>query len=278
VVPPESAAALLDAAQVDEVWVEGFPSDRAVQEFLAAAATRGGTVRYVLPGNLLPGIRWEFRTFGDFTTATATRTPLDELALLTKSALDLVLSSLLLILALPFMALAALLILLQDGRPVIFRQQRLGLSGRPFTMYKFRTMAKDAEARLAGLLERNEMKGAAFKIRNDPRITPVGRWLRRFSIDELPQLFNVLKGDMSLVGPRPPLPEEVNLYEPAQRRRLSVRPGVTGYWQIRGRNQIADFDRWVELDLEYIDRWSLRLDLQILMRTIPAVLFMRGAR
>jgi lipopolysaccharide/colanic/teichoic acid biosynthesis glycosyltransferase len=146
-------------------------------------------------------------------------------------------------------------------------------------MYKFRSMASDAEMRRAELLPFNQMRGPVFKVAEDPRITPFGRWLRRTSLDELPQLINVLRGNMSLVGPRPlPLYEVENFENTAQRRRLSVRPGLTCLWQISGRNQVHDFGDWVKLDLEYIDRWSLGLDLKILLRTIPAVLFGFGAK
>ena len=145
-------------------------------------------------------------------------------------------------------------------------------------LYKFRTMVENAEAKLHELLAYNEMEGPAFKMKNDPRITKAGKILRKFSIDELPQLWNVLKGDMSLVGPRPPIPSEVDKYEPWQRRRLSMRPGITCLWQVSGRNKIVDFDDWMRLDLEYIDNWSLWLDCKILFKTAPVVLFGIGAK
>jgi lipopolysaccharide/colanic/teichoic acid biosynthesis glycosyltransferase len=159
--------------------------------------------------------------------------------------------------------------------PAIFRQTRVGLHGRLFEVYKFRTMIDGAESQLEDLLEHNEIRGHAFKVTNDPRVTKVGRWLRRTSLDELPQLLNVLRGEMSLVGPRPPLPSEVAGYDIWHRRRLSMKPGMTGLWQIRARRE-ADFDRWVETDLEYIDTWSFWLDLKIMLRTIPAVLGREG--
>ena len=154
---------------------------------------------------------------------------------------------------------------------------RVGQSGRIFTLLKFRSMYADAEDRKKELASFNEMSGPVFKMKNDPRVTPVGRWLRKFSLDELPQLWNVLVGDLSLVGPRPPTPDEVLRYERWHRRRLSVKPGVTCLWQVSGRNAI-DFADWMRLDLTYIDNWSLKLDLKILLRTIPAVLFARGSR
>jgi lipopolysaccharide/colanic/teichoic acid biosynthesis glycosyltransferase len=165
----------------------------------------------------------------------------------------------------------AVAIRLDDGGPVLFRQRRVGLHGRPFDVVKFRSMGVDAEARRAELDHLNEVRGPIFKITGDPRITRVGRFIRRTSLDELPQLLNVLRGDMSLVGPRPPLPSEVEGYDLWHRRRLSMKPGITGLWQVRDRGA-QDFDTWVAADLEYIDRWSLWLDLKILFRTIPAAL------
>ena len=164
-----------------------------------------------------------------------------------------------------------------SGAPVFFRQVRCGLNGRHFTLLKFRTMESGAEDRLAEISHLNEMTGPVFKARRDPRLTAAGRLLRRLSIDELPQLWNVIVGDMSLVGPRPPLPDEVSRYEPWQRRRLSMKPGLTCLWQVSGRSEL-DFDRWMALDLKYIDTWSPLLDLKILLKTVPAVLSGRGAR
>jgi len=173
----------------------------------------------------------------------------------------------------------AILIKLTSPGPVFFRQQRSGLNGAPFTLYKFRTMVTNAEQFKHELEAMNEMSGPVFKVTNDPRVTPVGKWLRRYSLDELPQLYNVLRTEMSLVGPRPLPVDEVKRFENlAHRRRLSVKPGLTCLWQISGRNQISDFRDWVRLDLEYIDNWSLWLDLKILIRTIPAVLIGTGAK
>jgi lipopolysaccharide/colanic/teichoic acid biosynthesis glycosyltransferase len=160
---------------------------------------------------------------------------------------------------------------------VLFRQVRVGRHGRQFVMYKFRSMVVDAERQLEKLKHLNEMSGPVFKITRDPRITAVGAFLRRTSLDELPQLFNILKGDMSLVGPRPPIPTEVAQYKPWQRRRLSVKPGLTGLWQVSGRSELSNFDDWMKLDLRYIDQWSLWLDLKIIFRTVPVVLSRSGA-
>jgi exopolysaccharide biosynthesis polyprenyl glycosylphosphotransferase len=173
----------------------------------------------------------------------------------------------------------AIMIKFSSRGPVFFRQQRSGQNGRPFTLYKFRTMVTNAEQYKHELEAMNEMSGPVFKLTNDPRVTAVGRWLRKYSLDELPQLWNVLRGDMSLVGPRPlPVDEVKRFSDLAHRRRLSVRPGLTCLWQIGGRNQIFDFKEWVRLDLEYIDNWSLWLDVKILLLTIPAVIRGTGAK
>lgn len=208
---------------------------------------------------------------------TFTTTPAAPFPLFLKRLLDIVVSALLLLVLSPLLLLIAVVIRLTSAGPVLFRQTRCGLSQRRFTLLKFRTMVRDAEHRLEEVAHLNEVAGPAFKSKRDPRVTGVGRLLRRLSLDELPQLINVLKGDMSLVGPRPPLPEEVDRYRRWQRRRLSMKPGLTGLWQVSGRAGIDDFDRWIELDLEYIDQWSLSLDLKILLKTIPAVLSARGA-
>ncbi len=193
------------------------------------------------------------------------------LALVTKRIFDIAISAIGLIVLAPFLAVVAWLVKRQDGGPIFFRQSRVGLHGRSFSILKFRSMEVGAEGRIAELAGSNEVAGHAFKVTNDPRITPLGTKLRRWSIDELPQLWNVLRGDMSLVGPRPPLESEVSGYDLWHRRRLSMKPGITGLWQVRSRHE-PEFDRWVADDLEYIDRWSLLLDLQILVRTIPAAL------
>jgi exopolysaccharide biosynthesis polyprenyl glycosylphosphotransferase len=194
-----------------------------------------------------------------------------------KRVIDVIASAVLLIFLSPVLLLAALLIKLTSPGPVMFVQQRLGLSKRHFGIFKFRTMVVDAERRMKEIEHLNEVSGPVFKIKNDPRITPMGRFLRKTSIDELPQLFNVLKGDMSLVGPRPlPIRDYEGFSEDWQRRRFSIRPGITCLWQIGGRSSIS-FEKWMELDLQYIDKWSLWLDFEILVKTIPAVLKGSGA-
>jgi exopolysaccharide biosynthesis polyprenyl glycosylphosphotransferase len=194
-----------------------------------------------------------------------------------KRFLDILVSSAALIALSPLFLFVALLIKLEDGGPVFFAQRRVGKWGREFKMFKFRSMCVDAEQRLQALLARNQhATGVTFKSKDDPRITRIGRWIRKFSIDEFPQFYNVLRGDMSLVGPRPPVPREVALYSPGDRRRLDVTPGLTCFWQIGGRADI-DFPEQVRLDLQYIESQNFWLDLKILLRTVPAVLFGRGA-
>ncbi|MBC8413796.1 sugar transferase, partial [bacterium] len=181
-----------------------------------------------------------------------------------KRLFDFIISSVALLMLSPiFLLIAAIIKVTSDG-PVFFKQARSSLYGRQFQFYKFRTMIVDAESKLKDLMQYNEMSGPVFKMTNDPRVTRIGKWLRKLSLDELPQLWNVCKGDMSLVGPRPPLPSEVEKYTPWQRRRLSMRPGITCMWQISGRNEITDFNEWMQLDLKYIDSWSLWLDFKIL--------------
>jgi lipopolysaccharide/colanic/teichoic acid biosynthesis glycosyltransferase len=176
----------------------------------------------------------------------------------------------------PLWLVAALAIRLSSRGPVLYRQERCGLHGRRFVLLKFRTMVENAEKLRGEVAHLNVMDGPVFKAPADPRVTAVGRFLRRSSLDELPQLLNVLTGDMSLVGPRPPIPQEVEKYAPWQRRRLAMKPGITCLWQISGRSQL-DFSTWMELDLAYIDHWSLWLDAKILVLTVPAVFSGRGA-
>ncbi len=194
-----------------------------------------------------------------------------------KRCLDIAGASVGLFLLSPVLAAIAMAIRLDSRGPIFYRWRVVGLRGRRFTGYKFRTMTPDAEERRAGLESRNEMTGPAFKMRDDPRVTRIGRFLRRFSLDELPQLWSVVKGDMSLVGPRPPLYTEWTRFEPWQRGKLAVKPGVTCLWQVSGRSDIKNFSEWVRLDLEYIDRWSLLLDLKILFATFFAVVRSKGA-
>jgi exopolysaccharide biosynthesis polyprenyl glycosylphosphotransferase len=206
---------------------------------------------------------------------TFTATPHDEILLFVKRCIDVALAGTALLILAPFMAVLALLIKITSPGPVIFRQVRCGLNGRRFVCYKFRSMCVDAE-QLKPQLQHLNKKQTAFKIENDPRLTPVGRYMRKFSVDEWPQLWNVIRGEMSLVGPRPAVPEEVQNYKRWQRRRLRMRPGLTCLWAISGRDEL-DFETWMRLDMQYIDRWSLALDWKIILRTIPHVLLGEGA-
>jgi len=203
--------------------------------------------------------------------------PGDDWRLSIKRFVDIIISALLIILLSPLFILIALAIKLTSKGPVLFVQRRMGLSGKTFMLFKFRSMVTDAEEKLPDLQDKNEMNGPVFKMAKDPRVTTVGRFLRRLSLDELPQLWNVFVGDMSVVGPRPPVPGEVSLYERRDRRRLSMRPGLTCTWQVSGRNDIRDFESWVKMDLEYIDNWSLSKDCVLMAKTIPAVLIGTGA-
>jgi len=193
-----------------------------------------------------------------------------------KRIFDLIVGPLILVLLVPVVPLIALIIRLDSSGPVFYRQDRIGEGGRPFKFYKFRSMYVESDRRQKELERHNEQDGPVFKMRLDPRVTSVGRFLRRSSMDEVPQVLNVLKGDMSIVGPRPPLPTEVSRYLPGHHRRLDVKPGITCLWQISGRSQIG-FDEWMRLDMEYLRTRSLRTDFLIFVKTIPAVMARRGA-
>jgi lipopolysaccharide/colanic/teichoic acid biosynthesis glycosyltransferase len=223
-----------------------------------------------------------FDSVGDKPMLVLRSTPELSWELLCKKIFDRLGAVLIILITLPLWLIAAIGIRLKSpGAPVLFSQMRAGRYGQPFRMWKFRTMVADAEQLLEEIKEQhgNQMAGPVFKLDRDPRIFPFGAWLRKLSIDELPQLFNVVKGEMSLVGPRPlPLYEVAAFDDLSHRRRLSVKPGITCEWQVGGRNQITSFDEWVEMDLRYIDNWSLWLDFTILLRTIPAVLFGKGAK
>jgi len=206
---------------------------------------------------------------------TFSATPDDEILLL-KRGVDFVMALAALVLLSPVLLVLAILVKLTSRGPVFFSQVRCGLGGRKFTLYKFRSMRADADLIREELEALNEVDGPVFKIRNDPRCTPIGRFMRKFSLDELPQFVNIIRGDMSFVGPRPPLPQEVEKYERWQRRRLRMQPGLTCLWALEGRSRLS-FRRWMELDLEYIDHWSMALDWKILLKTIPIVIVGRGA-
>ena len=266
---------------IDEVLIA--PSGRRLHDLqdlepvFLALEEQGIVTRLVV--NFLPrslsGL--SFDELGGLPLLTFSTAPHDEVVLFVRRAVELVLAGLLLLLLSPVLLAIAIAIKLDSPGPVLFRQLRCGLHGRPFTFLKFRSMRVDAEALKKQLAPYNEMDGPAFKMTNDPRVTPLGRFLRRTSLDELPQLWNIIRGDMSVVGPRPAVLEEVRQYEPWQRRRLSMKPGLTCLWQVNGRNELT-FEEWMRLDLEYIDNWSLWLDVKIAFKTIPAVLLGRGAR
>lgn len=268
---------------VDEV-VFCLPKEAltAVDDHRPALENMGVTVRMVLEtvsdwSILLPR-RQELSYFhGEIPMLTYYGKPFDARQLLLKRSLDVagaVVGLALTALLFPFIAVA---VLLDSPGPLFFRQERVGENGRRFTCWKFRSMYKDAEERKRELLPLNEMSGAIFKIRDDPRVTRVGRVLRRTSLDELPQFWNVLRGEMSLVGTRPPTPDEVARYEHWHRKRICIKPGITGLWQVSGRNKIRNFDEVAHLDIEYIDRWSLWLDIKILLKTFRVLLGRKGA-
>jgi len=271
--------AMLRDHVVDEVIfaVSKHDLDQIAQEDIFLACEDEG-VKTRLLVNFFPGLHSEIylEKLQSVPLLTFSATPENEYLLFLKRLFDTAFSAFLLVLLSPLFALVALLVKLTTPGPVFYSQIRCGLNGRRFRLYKFRSMFKDAEKQFDDVQHLNELDGPAFKSSRDPRITSLGRHLRRLSIDEWPQLFNILKGEMSFVGPRPPVPQEVEKYERWQRRRLRMKPGLTCLWALEGRNQL-DFRRWMRLDLDYIEQWSLLLDFKILCRTIPRVLSGRGA-
>ncbi len=268
---------LLEREVVDEViFVISQEELKNMADLFLSCEERGITARLAI--NFFPHViaKTHLEELDGLPLLTFTTTPKNELLLLLRRIFDFVGSIILILILSPVFLLITLAIGLDSRGPAIYRQVRCGLNGRRFTFYKFRSMVQGAETRKGDLLAHNLMGGPVFKMKNDPRVTRVGRFLRKTSLDELPQLFNVLRGDMSFVGPRPPIPEEVEKYEGWQRRRLSMKPGITGLWQVSGRNQI-DFQQWMKLDLEYIDNWSMWLDFKILIKTIFVVLLRKGA-
>jgi len=275
----EEVRSLLERGGVDELIL--VADQERLDEFsdtFVLCEELGVTARVVL--NFFPHsiARMELDEFDGFPLLSFSTTPTNEALMFIRRILDVVLATVVVSVLGPlFMLPAAILIKLTSRGPILFKQVRCGLNGRQFVMYKFRSMVDNAEQLRVELDALNEMDGPVFKSSRDPRVTPIGKFIRRFSIDELPQVFNVLRGDMSLVGPRPPLPQEVARYERWQRRRLSMKPGMTCLWQISGRNEVS-FEDWMKLDLTYIDNWSLLLDLKILLKTVPVVLLGRGAK
>jgi exopolysaccharide biosynthesis polyprenyl glycosylphosphotransferase len=274
----EAVAKALSEYAIDEVIftdvVEVMPQ---VEEMVLICAEQG--VRTTIAADLfsIGMIKSGISYFGGMPLIHFQTPPGDSWELSVKRVVDILGAACALIILSPLFVLLALGVKRTPG-PAIFRQTRLGLNGRMFQMLKFRSMYTGSEAALKELKAKNEMQGPAFKMKDDPRVTPFGRFMRRFSLDELPQFWNVLIGDMSLVGPRPLIPGGSGLFERKERRRFSMRPGLTCTWQVSGRNEIKDFDAWVKLDLDYIDNWSLFGDFILLARTIPAVLKGTGAR
>jgi len=269
---------IIKTQQVDWV-IFALENDKLAQVKHAVVACQKMGTRVVVLADLFPAMYSKIKNdavFG-YPVLCFDTTPQKGVRLVIKEIFDRVVAVVGIVLISPILITATFAVKLFSKGSILFIQERLGLNGRKFKMYKFRTMVPEAEKLKSDLATQNEMDGPVFKIENDPRITPVGRLLRKTSIDELPQLFNVVKGDMSLVGPRPALLNEVKQYDPWQRRRLSIKPGITCLWQINGRNNI-NFEKWMELDLEYIDNWSLWLDTKILAKTLPAVLSRKGAK
>ncbi|MES2571378.1 MAG: sugar transferase, partial [Verrucomicrobiota bacterium] len=250
-----------------------------LQEAIGACEIEGVEARLVADFIRTSIARPTFDVFGSRPVLVFRTTPDISWSLAIKSLIDRLGALIGLLLAAPLIAVLAVGIKITSPGPVFFKQLRGGKNGRPFTMYKLRSMRSDAAMLQAELAVHNQMTGPVFKIDNDPRITGFGKFLRKTSLDELPQLFNVFRGEMSLVGPRPlPIYEVAKFETTAQRRRLSMKPGLTCLWQVSGRSACKDFDQWVSLDLKYIDQWSLWLDLKILLRTIPVVLLGLGAK
>jgi exopolysaccharide biosynthesis polyprenyl glycosylphosphotransferase len=269
---PDALEDIVANTQVDALFWAVEPLDIPRAWSVLKTAEKMGVRVFVMPSVYDPKVARIQPSFINGMPAMIYRSdPAGQLSLLAKSSMDRIGAVAGLLVFAPIMLAAAALVKFSSKGPVLFRQVRLGRNGKQFELYKFRTMCTDAEKRKAELMHRNEMSGPVFKISSDPRVTRVGRVLRKFSIDELPQFINVLKGEMSIVGPRPPLPSEVSRYKPWQHRKLSVKPGLTCLWQVNGRNNI-DFEEWMRLDLKYIDNWSIWLDLKILVKTVPAVM------
>jgi lipopolysaccharide/colanic/teichoic acid biosynthesis glycosyltransferase len=274
--PAQQIRELVGNAWVDEIVVEAPLAPETLARCIQASRQAGRPLRIDGPipapqlPEALPNERWVYRKTNGKSSSILTGRQRGIERLL-KRLLDLAVALPLTVLLIPAFIGIALAVRFSSPGPILYRWRVLGRNGRPFTGYKFRTMVRDADSLKVHLLDRNEMLGPVFKLTDDPRVTPIGRWLRRYSLDELPQLWNVIRGDMSLVGPRPVFRDEYRQFELWQMRKLSVTPGVTCLWQVNGRNTIKGLADWVRLDLSYIDRWSLFLDFKILAHTVPAV-------
>ena len=270
---------ILQEHAIGQVYIMNRKTDMVdIQEYIDICLDMGVSVRIIVKLFQAHGAHRYVSSVGTYPVVTYHRVCLDDSSKAIKRIIDIVGSLLGIILFSPFMLITAIAIKLESKGPVIFKQKRAGINGSTFMMYKFRSMCVDAEELKAKLQEQNEVKdGMMFKIKDDPRITKVGKFIRKTSIDELPQFFNVLFGSMSLVGTRPPTLDEVEKYERNHWRRMSIKPGITGMWQVSGRSQITDFDKIVELDTEYIDNWSIGLDFKIMVKTVLSLLQRKGA-
>jgi len=276
----EDLEEIIRTRRVDQIYFMQKNEDRLadIQKYVDICSEMGVTVKVVIDSFMLRRTGSFVSSVGTYPVITYHTISLNNSEAMMKRLMDIVVSIIGIIVASPIMLVTAIAIKLESPGPIIFKQIRVGQNGRHFKLYKFRSMSKDAEAHKQELMDRNEMQGGfMFKIKDDPRITKVGKFIRKTSIDELPQLFNVLIGNMSLVGTRPPTLDEVEMYKRGQWRRISVKPGITGMWQVSGRNDITDFDEVVELDLYYIDNWNLFLDIKILFKTVGVLLFRKGA-
>jgi exopolysaccharide biosynthesis polyprenyl glycosylphosphotransferase len=267
---------IIQQFNIHELYIT-IPSERQViQNVLGKIKKYDISIRIIPEMYDIAASAIQFKSSDLYPYVEVVKTPLRGVNLFLKRLVDLLLSGIGLILLIPVFVVVSILIKLDSKGPIFFKQRRIGKNGIQFTMYKFRSMVANAEELKERLKDQNEMDGPVFKIKEDPRITKLGKFIRKYSIDELPQLFNVFRGDMSLIGPRPPLVEEVEQYNDYQWRRLDVRPGLSGLWQISGRNHVS-FEEWVSLDIYYIENWSMKLDTKILLQTIPVVLFGKGA-
>ncbi|MFB6318203.1 sugar transferase [Saccharicrinis sp. FJH54] len=270
-IPKSDLSEIIDNVAIEEViYCKSYFDQNEIQNYIYTCAEVG--VIFRMQSQLLSFVKMQSKVsyLSQMPFLTFRNTPDNYLALKVKALSDIIISGLVLILVSPLLLIISALIKL-DGGPVFFKQKRMGLHGRHFNCLKFRTMVTNAEELKAKLMHMNEQEGPVFKIKNDPRITRIGQFLRKTSLDELPQFINVLRGDMSIVGPRPPIPSEVKQYERWQSRRLSMKPGITCIWQVSGRNNIP-FHEWMKMDMQYIDNWSLKLDFIILLKTVKVVL------
>jgi lipopolysaccharide/colanic/teichoic acid biosynthesis glycosyltransferase len=269
---------LIGSGWVEELVLRGDNRPEIINTVVEAARASGRRVRMIssTPLTELPAVisreRWSLEEDTERATWVLTPPQRQRWQLAIKRLIDLGVAAALLVLLFPVLLVTAIAVKLTSDGPIFYRWRGLGENGRPFVGFKFRTMVRDADALKADLLHLNERRGPVFKIAQDPRVTPLGRWLRKYSIDELPQLWSVLAGDMSLVGPRPVFPSEYQEFQLWQMRKLSVKPGITCIWQLDGRQHVSDFSDWARLDLQYIDTWSLWNDLAILFRTPMAII------